>query len=328
MATRVLVGLGGQSGQEVELDSPPSLAEGGPDGGEEILLCDQLVDDLAHAPRSGFGREREPAAPRLLDLRGDAHGEGVDAQARQADADVAAAERVVHGAAHDLLDAAEVGGREAGQGDLVVARAAQPVVHHVANLLGWSLADGAGDHAGLAETATAGAAAEDLDVEPIVDDLGERHELALGIGPRGQVADRALLYDLRHASLEGLDRGDAPVVEVAHVVEAGHVDARDPCQLPQHVAAALLGPPPGLPRGDHLGDLADHLLAVAQHDEVEEVGEGLGVVGAVASGADQRVGAGPASCVQRDAGQVEAVQDVRVDELCRKVEGDDVELVG
>ena len=69
-------------------------------------------------------------------------------------------------------------------------------MHHRPHLLGRALADRAGDHPGLAEPAAAGAAAEDLDVQPVVDDLGQRHELALGVRPVGQIGDRALV-DLR-----------------------------------------------------------------------------------------------------------------------------------
>ena len=92
--------------------------------------------------------------------------------------------------------------------------------------------------------------------------------------------------------------------------------------------SARSAPTAGLP-GRHGGvDLADHLLAVAQHDEVEEVGQGLRVVGGVTTGADQRVRSGPIRRPDGHAGQIDAVQDVRVDELGGEVERDDVELVG
>ena len=90
-AERVLVGLGRQAGEEVQLHAPPALRVGGLDRAEQVVLGDELVDHLAHAPRSRLGREREARAPSALDLRGDADGERVDAQARQAHADVAAA---------------------------------------------------------------------------------------------------------------------------------------------------------------------------------------------------------------------------------------------
>ena len=74
----------------------------------------------------------------------------------------------------------EVGRRQRRQADLVVSGAAQAVADHRAHLLGRPLADRAGDHARLAEAAAPRAAAEDLDAQPVVDDLGERHEWLRG----------------------------------------------------------------------------------------------------------------------------------------------------
>ena len=74
-----------------------------------------------------------------------------------------------------------------------------------------------------------------------------------------------------------------------------------------------------------LGDLADGFLAVADHERVDEVGHGLGVEGAVATGDDDRVLRATVLGPHRDAGEVEALEHVRVDELGGEVEGDHVE---
>ena len=79
---------------------------------------------------------------------------------------------------------------------------------------------------------------------------------------------------------------------------------------------------------DDLGDLAHDLLAVAEHDHVEEVGQRLGVVGAVAAGHDQRMLGAPVGGAHRHAGQVDAVEQVGVDELGRQVERQQVEGAG
>ena len=71
-AERVLVGLGGEPGEEVELHPPPALAERRVDRGVEVFLGDELVDDLAHPPGAGLGGEGEAGATGLLDLGGDA----------------------------------------------------------------------------------------------------------------------------------------------------------------------------------------------------------------------------------------------------------------
>ena len=111
-AERVLVGLGGQPGEEVELHPPPALAEGRIDRFVQVLLADELVDDLPHAPGAGLGGEGEPGAAAPADLAGDAHPERVDPERRQRHRDVVAPGRV-HDPADDVLDAGEVRGGQA-----------------------------------------------------------------------------------------------------------------------------------------------------------------------------------------------------------------------
>ena len=78
---------------------------------------------------------------------------------------------------------------------------------------------------------------------------------------------------------------------------------------------ASADPPAALPRVDDLGDLADRLLAVTDDERVDEVRQRLGIERAVTTGEHQRVlvaaGLGP----NRDPAEIEAVQEVRVDEL-------------
>src|SRR4029453_6667513 len=236
-AERVLVGLGRQPGEEVELDPPPAGPEGAVDRAVEVLLADELVDDLTHAPGAGLGGEGEAGAAGLLDLAGDADGEGVDPQAGQADRHLTAGGGVVDDVPHDAFDAGEVGGRQAGERPPRVTGGAQAVADHRAHLVGRALAHGAGDHAGLAEAAAPGAAPEHLDVEPVVDHLGERHELVPGVGPGGEVGDRALLDPLGDAGEPGPHgpQGGAVVVDL---VERGDIDALDPGQPAQHALPA------------------------------------------------------------------------------------------
>ncbi len=64
-AQRVVVHLGRQAGEEIELHPPPTLRVRGVDRVVEVVLEDQLVDDPAQAPRARLGRERQTrcAAP-------------------------------------------------------------------------------------------------------------------------------------------------------------------------------------------------------------------------------------------------------------------------
>ena len=227
----------------------------------------------------------------------------------------------------DALDVAEVGRGQRGQRHLVVAGAGQPLVDHGPDLGRRTFAHRPGDHPGLAEATAARAAAEDLDVEPVVHHLGERHQLVAGIGPVGQVGHGALLDLGGHVGIARGHRGQVLAL-VGHLVHRGHVHARHRRQPAQDLLTGALGAPGRLPVGHHLVDLPHHLLAVAQHDQVQEVGQRLGVVGAVAAGHDQGV-LGPAlGRPDRHAGQIDAVQQVGVDELGRQVEGQQIEGLG
>ena len=76
---------------------------------------------------------------------------------------------------------------------------------------------------------------------------------------------------------------------------------------------------------DHLGDAEHRLLAVAEHDGVEEVGDRLGVERRVAAGDDERVLAGAVARLLRDAGKLERDQEVGVAELGGEADPEDVE---
>ena len=162
------------------------------------------------------------------------------------------------------------------------------------------------------------AAAEDLDVQPVVHDLDERDELLLRVRPVGEVGDRALVDDRGHVGEPRRDRAD----ERAVVLDVVHRRARRRRGSSRARAAPLRGrrPAAALPRADDLGDLADDLFAVADDERVDEVGERLGVVRAVPARDHDRVLGAAVLVADRDAREVDAVQQVRVDELGREVE--------
>ena len=79
---------------------------------------------------------------------------------------------------------------------------------------------------------------------------------------------------------------------------------------------------------DHLGDLADRLFAVADHEGVDEVGHGLGVERAVPTDDHERVLGAAVLGPHRHAGEVEALEHVGVHELGGEAEGEHVEVAG
>ncbi len=144
-----------------------------------------------------------------------------------------------------------------------------------------------------------------------------------GYGHSREVGDGALVDDGRDVGVAGRDRTHDRAV-VLDVVERRDVDAGDRREVAQHGLAAPRAA--ALPRADDLDDLGDDLFAVADHERVDVLGERLGVVRAVAAGDDDRVRGRPVLVADGHAREVDQVQEVRVDELGREVEGEDVEL--
>ena len=319
----VLVGLGRQADHEVELHLPPAGGVRRRDGVDEVLLAHHLVDDLAQALRPALGGERQPGAAAVAaELLGEVDVERVDARARQGQGRLRALVAVGE-ALGDVGDLGVVGAREAEQPDLLVAGGVEAGLHHLADAGEAPLAHRAGDHAGLAEAAAARAAAEDLDAHALVHRLGERHERLLRVGPLVEVHDRALVHAERDVGAVRRDARDAAVRQVADVVEARDVDAAGAGEAQQRllaVDAVELG------LADHGGHLEHGLLAVAEHRRVDEVGDRLGVERRVTAGEHDRVGLVAVGRVQRDAGEVERLEHVRVAELGREADAEDVEL--
>src|SRR5581483_10343459 len=81
-----------------------------------------------------------------------------------------------------------------------------------------------------------------------------------------------------------------------------------------------------LPLRHDLGDLVHDFFAVADDEHVDEVGERFGIERAVATRHDQWMLGTTVRGANRRAGQVDAVEDVRIDELSREVERQQVEV--
>ena len=158
-----------------------------------------------------------------------------------------------------------------------------------------------------------------------MDYFGERNQLMSGVGPVGKVGDRPLFDYFLHSRIMGSDGGQ-PVAGEGDPVQRRHINSGHGGQPEVHLVA--VAPPSSLPCGDDLGDFPNHLLAVAQHRGVNEVGQRLGVVGAVSTDNDQRVGRRPISGSDRHTRQVNALKQVRVEEFGREVESQHVELGG
>ncbi len=146
----------------------------------------------------------------------------------------------------------------------------------------------------------------------------------LRIRPRVEVHDGVLADADRHALPVRNGGLDPAVRQVGDVVEARHVHAAGLGQAQQQLVPAA-GAPGGLPLTYKVGDGADDLLAVAEHGDVDEVGDRFGVERRVPAGDDDRMRLVPVHGVQRDGGEVERGEHVGVAELGGERDAEQVE---
>ena len=321
-AEHVVVALAGQADHEIELDLAIAGLHRRADAAQQFLVAEALVDDVAQALGAGFGGEGEPRLAGTAEDMGDVGVEAIDPLARQGEGDVLVSEPVAqlhpHRRQRQIVAATQRQQREIG-----VAGAAHALLHRLNHRLGLHIAGGAGEHAGLTEATTAGAAAADLDGEAVVDRFDVGHQ------PHGVVGHRrggAPLDAHGQPRLQGLHRH--PIG--GRAVERGHVDPRHQSQIPQGVRAAQTG---GAGLSHHQADLGQQLLAIAEGDEIEEGRERFGIAGGGGpAGKDQRRGGrisqgqvAASGSTDGDAGQIEHLEDVAGPELVAEAEAEDVE---
>ena len=189
-------------------------------------------------------------------------------------------------------------------------------------MLNAALAHRAIDHARLAEAAAARAAAQHLDVDAVVHDLHERHDDALGIGCRIEIGNHVLDHRARHALLLRLERGQRAVLVVGRLIQAGHVDA---AKMRQPAQAFLARYALGLARLHHVDRLQRADLAVADGESIDEVMQRFRIERARTARDDDGILPGAILAVQRDAGQIENLQDVGVAHLVLERDAQHVE---
>ena len=165
-----------------------------------------------------------------------------------------------------------------------------------------------------------------LHVQAVVHHLGVGHHHGL-VGVRdGETRKHPLVHHRRHVVEQGLHpaAGRLGLGLAAPAVQARHVGAAHlPGQSPQDGSprGSLGAQPPN--EGQRLGQL---LLPLAHQNHVEEGGIGLGVIGARTAGQHDGITLGPLVAVQRDAGQIQRLQDVGGRQLVGQRDAHRIEL--
>ena len=206
---------------------------------QQVLLTEVLVDGVPQALGARFGGEGQPAPAHPLEPLHQAHGEGVGPQRGQREPDVPGG-AVVQQLVAQGQQLGVVGGGQAGQGHLLIAR----VLTGRLSVLGQQLrAAGAHRPVGvprLTESAPPDTAPEQLQHHPVVDnfrggDDGFYREIGLV-----HVLDDPLSHGLHGAAPRlYVNRLQRAVRAVHRFIEGGHIDSLDFGRLQQEL---LLGP--------------------------------------------------------------------------------------
>ena len=324
----VLVGLGGQAAHEVELHLPPAVARTRSttvrirSSSDTILL---ITRRIRSEPPSG--RERQPGAAAVAgQLVGQVDVERVDPGRRQRQRDVRALVPVGQ-ALGDLGDLGVVGAGQRQQADLVEAgvRAGRRRPSRRSPVI---------DRSRTGRVIMPAWQNRQPRVQPRK--ISTRHRSCtvsasgtsgfFGYGHASRSIDGALVHPERHVRA-----GSARPAGSGR--RAGSRRRRSAARRRRSVRASRSSSssrPPGLPSAFQsrtiVGDLADGLLAVAEHGGVDEVGDRLRVERGVPAGDDDRVRRRSRSRgVQRDAGQVERGEQVGVAELGGERDAEQVE---
>ena len=314
----ILVGFRGQPDHEVELDQFPTERKGVPAGGEQVRLGDALVDDLAQPVGAGLRGHGEAGFPDPLDLLHDLRCQSSDAHGGHGHAHVGIAE-AVHQLDHEPVQAGKIAGGQGQEGQFLETAGGDAGLGQLQDFIEGALAHRPVEHPRLAEPAPPGAAAGDLHPQPVVHRLDHRHQRPTQVRRLSQLWKYAPPYEavVRPQRFDRLE----PIALVAGRKQGRHVHALHRGQPVEHCR-------PGQPfrpgAEEQVGDLEDHLLTVAEHDGVEEVGHRLGVEGAGTAAQHERVGVVPVRGPERQSRQVEHGENVGVAEFVRQGDAEHV----
>jgi len=174
------------------------------------------------------------------------------------------------------------------------------------------------DGAGLTETATLGTSALDLDHGAVVYHIQVGHDGAHW--RRRQWIDQPAQHARRRGRVRRFRSGQDPVGVVARGIQRGDVDAGYGGGADQKIAP--LSAAPGTIGVDQLNQ---RLFAIADHDQIQEIGHRLRVEGAAAAGDHQRRVVAALGGQHGQAGQIEHIEHVGQVQFISEREAHDVE---
>ena len=319
----VLRRLRGQTQHEIELDLLPSSAEGLSRAVQDLLLRDSLVYDVSEPLRARLRGKGQIPPPCVLKPRHDVEREGIDAERRQLQR-CAARPVCIHNVIDQFLDAGIVAGTERAEGEVVLPCVLYELVRVRFEPVKRPLPVRPVDHARLAEAAASDAAPLDLDHRPVLRDLNEGHQLMQRIRSRVEILHRLLQDLFRYSRNSGCKGRDRSVLFVGHLVERRDIDAGHlPGRLDQELPAAPAGRFHLLIK---IQQLVVDGLPFSDVEHVEELRDRLRIVGTGSPADDNRYRFVPLRGLERNPGQVQDLQHIRVAELKLQRDPQEIEV--
>ena len=259
--------------------------EGVGDFAHQVFFCHALVDDVAQALRSGFGRERQAGFLLLLRRLQRILQHTVQAQRRQRNRHMLLVQ-TANQLANQLRQTGIVAGGQARQADFLIPGRVFELLRHFHQMFEAPLAHRAVQDARLTEAAAARAAAHDFQHDAVVDNLHVRHGDFRGIERLVQVRDNRFEHLFGRFGAVRLHGRNRAVRVILHVIECRDVHAADGAQAleDRHAARALFAP-----LHDDAVEVEDLLFAVADHERVNKIRQRFGIERARPARDDNRV---------------------------------------
>ena len=224
----------------------------------------------------------------------------------------------------EFVELGIVARRQAQQRNLAIAGRSEGGPGGFDDLLHGPHANGQTREARLAEPTTVGTTSHDFEHDAFVNALAHRHERGRDGRRLAHRSDVGVLDTGRHIISQGSQPRVAAVGVILRLVESRRVGRRD---LLGGGEDNLLSPGVGgLHRSNDFHQFAQGLLAVADEEDIHEVGQRLGAVGQGIPADDDRIILAPVGRPQGDAREVQHGQHVRGEHLVGEREADDIEV--
>ena len=222
-----------------------------------------------------------------------------------------------------FLQTTVVGSGKAGKGDFIVAGIFQRFHCLTEQHLRTLLTDRAAGVASLTEPAATDATTEHLQIGTVVNDLSRRNNhLYRPVGIVQILHDP--LGNHTGSAIHGSDGGKGTVRIVAMLVERGYIHTGD---LGNFMKECILTPAFSLGTVVQRHDLHSDVLALTQREEVNKVRQRLRIVSADTARKDDILQVVPVTAVQRNARQIQHIQDIGIGHLIANGEGDHIKIL-